>query len=258
MNVERLMQSADLPDATVPQHDPDEFDGDMSELARAVRAAWRLPDGPIPDVIGAMEEAGVVVIRLPFTSRHVDAISRWVPPTPPLIFVNRNLPADRERWSCCHELAHLVMHRTVNTEMEAQADRFTEAFLMPASDIGAELATATAGSDAMLRVGALKLHWKVSMQALLMRAKHLGSIPENRYRYLQVSMSRMGYRTREPREYDFPKDEATSLQDMLDLHLKDLGYTVDQLATHLRVSTDDVRDWYERADRLRVVAGHGS
>lgn len=251
MNVAKLLRSAEL-DATfeVPRHDPDKFGGDASEIARAVRAAWQLPAGPVKDVIGTLEEAGIMVIRVPFPTRHLDAIGWWFPGMPPLIFLNRGIPADKERFSCCHELGHLVMHKAVNESMEQQANEFAAEFLMPEADIRPQLARA----DTLMRFGELKLYWKVAMQALFRRARDLGCVGDGRYRYLQMEMSRRGYRMREPAEYDFPKEEPVALQDLLDLHVTEFGYTLDELTTHLCVSREDVAEWYGRSDKLRLIS----
>ena len=168
----------------MPHHDPDEFK-DVQDIARAVRAKWRLPSGPVPDVISLLEDAGAIVVRFPFTTPHVDAISWWVPGAPPLIFVNREMPPDKERWSCAHELGHLVMHRDARPEMEKEANIFASEFLTPAAEIKPELE----GLSSLSRLLTMKPFWRVSMAALLYRAHQLGCINDSRYRYLMVKMA---------------------------------------------------------------------
>jgi len=250
-NVKHLLNAAELdPKFEVPRYDPDGFGGRASEIARAVRSEWHMPLGPVRDVIGTLEDAGVIVIRLPFPTRHLDAIGWWFPDMPPLIFVNRDIPADKERFSCCHELGHLVMHKNVNAEMEKQANEFAAEFLAPGDEIKPQLADA----DTLMRFGELKLHWRVAMQTLFRRARDLGCMSDGRYRYFQMQMSRRGYRLREPAEYDFPKENPTALQDMLDLHLGEFGYSMEQLAQQLTVSLDDVAEWYGRSDKVRRIS----
>lgn len=250
MHVDRLLQSTELPDITIPQHDPDEFPN-VADIARAVRAEWRLPAGPIPDVIEAIEDAGAIVIRFPFETKLVDAISWWVPGSPPLIFVNRDLPPDRERWSVCHELGHCVMHRSARPEMEDEANRFASEFLMPEDEIGLDLD----GVATLDRLAALKPHWRVSMAALLYRAKQLNGISDSRYRYLWMKMG--PYRQREPAGADIAPDKPGTLQELFEYHSKELGYSVDQVAELLRADIEDLRAWYhfgESSERsFRVV-----
>lgn len=249
MHVDRLLRSAEVPDVSIPHHDPEEF-GNVEDIARAVRAAWRLPAGPIRDVISVLEDSGAIVVRFPFETRHVDAISWWVPGSPPLIFVNKDIPPDKERWSCAHELGHLVMHREARPEMETEANLFASEFLTPASDVKPQLD----GLSNLNRLSTLKPYWRVSMAALLYRAKQLGCIGDSRYRYLWTQMA--PYRRREPVEADIAPDSPGVLQELFEYHSRELGYTFEQIAEHLRADPKDLREWYGSAlaeERLRVV-----
>src|SRR4029078_5474641 len=95
--------------------------------------------GTITNVIRMIEDAGGIVIRYPFGSARIDAISRWVPGLPPLFFVNEGLPTDRERITLCHEFGHLVMHDVPNADMESEANQFAAELLMPEREIGPQL-----------------------------------------------------------------------------------------------------------------------
>ena len=88
-----------------------------------------------------------------------------------------------------------------NPDMEKQADKFAAAFLMPADDIRQYLNDVT-----LAKLGTLKPYWKVSMQALLSRAKDLGQITPRKTRTLWMQLSKLGYRTREPVELDLPPE----------------------------------------------------
>lgn len=239
MHVERLLRAADLPAPRIPRHDIEDFKS-VQEIARVVRAEWQIRPGPFPDLIGAIEDAGAIVVRLSVPTRHVDAISWWVAGLPPLIFVNKDIPADKERWSVAHELGHLVMHRVARPAMEDEADEFTAELLMPQFDVTPYLDDISS----LYRLQSLKLHWKVSMAALLRRAKELGRITADQYRRTVIHMSSLGYRTREPADADFAKEQPSVLQELIELHLGELGFTTEQFASHLRASPHDLRNLY--------------
>ena len=60
----------------------------------------------------AIERAGGIVCRCEFGTRKVDGISQWpidADDTPPIFFVNRAVPGDRQRWTLAHEIAHVVL-----------------------------------------------------------------------------------------------------------------------------------------------------
>jgi Zn-dependent peptidase ImmA (M78 family)/transcriptional regulator with XRE-family HTH domain len=165
------------------------------DAARAVRKAWRMPAGPVPDLIGVLEEAGVLVLVRDLGSAHLDAVSQFDGARAPLVLVNSWAPADRCRFSLAHELGHLVLHRVPGgADQERQADAFAAEFLMPASQIRPSFSS---GVD-LGRLAELKMQWKVSMSALLRRAQTLNAITEWQYRSAMIEMSALGYRTAEP------------------------------------------------------------
>lgn len=226
MRLERLMRSIEVgAEYELPHLVVEEF-GSPAEVARAVRASWRMPMGPIRDVATALELAGVLVVRFPFESPKISAISvENVGAYPALIILNSSMPADRERFTLAHELGHLVMHTTLAEvdEAEREADTFASEFLMPAAEIRTQLKGIT-----LERAAQLKPVWRVSMGALIRRARDLAVIDDRRYTSLNVSISQKGWRKVEPVEVD--RDHPSVLAMILDIHLREHGYSVEELA----------------------------
>ena len=256
MHVARLLRSVNFPECRIPSLDVDELGG-ASRAAVAVRAALDVPAGPISNVARIVEDAGGLVVPVRFGSDRVDAVSRWVPGLPPLFFVNDAAPVDRYRLSLAHELGHMVLHRVPEPDMEAQANAFAAEFLMPASEIKSQLYSLT-----LERLARLKLRWRVSMQALLKRAENLHCISSGAARYLWMNLSKRGYRKREPAELDLSAEPPTMLREFLECYQRDLGYTVEDLATLLAATEEDLLDWYPisatkpgNGKHLRLVGG---
>lgn len=255
MHVATLLRAVDLEKNHIHYFDLDEFDGKPGEIARAVRASWQLPNGPIKNVIKTIEDAGGIVIRCAFSTPRIDAISRWVPGMPPLFFVNQDLSSDRERLTLCHELGHILMHQVPTANMEEEANRFAAEFLMPERDISSHLDRVS-----LPRLANLKPFWKVSMAALLYRAADLGKVTERMARHLWMQMGTYGYRRREPPELDIPREEPGLLQEIVDLHLGKLGYNLSQLSKMLLMFEHEVVEQYninkvpaKSRSRLRIV-----
>jgi Zn-dependent peptidase ImmA (M78 family)/transcriptional regulator with XRE-family HTH domain len=224
-HVSRLLKSAELEDENFPRLDPEEFGGSPDEIARAMRATWHLPPGPVKSVVDTLEDAGGIVVRFPFGTRLIDAVSRWIPGMPPMFFVNESIPPDRERLTLAHEIGHLVMHQALSPNIEDEANAFAAEFLMPAAEIRSQLSNLT-----IHKLASLKPYWRVSMQALLRRGADLGTITRGQAQYLWMQISRMGYRTREPAELDPPREIPQTLQELLDLHTTTLGFSAEQMA----------------------------
>lgn len=249
-HITRLLRSASVETvATFRSYDLAEIGAKAEDVAQLVRADWKLPMGPVRSVTEAIEAAGGVVVRCDFGTRKVDAISEWVVSCPPIFFVNANsaITGDRLRFSLAHELGHIVLHQGGGgPHMEEEADRFASEFLMPAAEIRSSLNRLN-----VPKLAGLKQFWKVSMQALVMRAYHLKTITEAQMRYLFIQFSQAGYRLREPEELDIPIEKPTVLRMLIDAHASELGFSPSEISQMLNLEEDEFRDLYdERALRL--------
>ncbi|MDR1187066.1 MAG: ImmA/IrrE family metallo-endopeptidase [Bifidobacteriaceae bacterium] len=200
------------PQNHVIQIDPDEHAPE--EAAALLRAAWRMPIGPVRNAIRWIESAGVIVIQEDFGTRRIDGMSQWAGDHA-ILFLNGALPTDRRRWTVAHELGHLALHgRSFGLDAEDQADRFAAAFLMPAHVISPELTNLSLG-----KVLDLKVEWGVSMQAIFERAYDLGKVTiEDRQRF-HHQMGQRGWKAREPGADLLPPEEpelAASISRRLD------------------------------------------
>ncbi len=237
-HIEVLLREKDLR-ITVRRFDIDEYDGNVEKIAQLVREAWKLPLGPINDLTETVEKAGILVVPMDFGSKRVDAISRWVPGFPPVMFVNIHSPKDRYRYSLAHELGHIVMHELPNPDIEEQANLFAAEFLLPGEVIRAELLDLN-----LAKLVRLKRYWKVSMAALLMRAQGLGAISSNHSRYLWMQMAKLGYKTREPVELDIKGEQPSLLKKQIDAFLKNHGNNVTNLSEALALNEGELIAWY--------------
>lgn len=264
MHLRRLLSSMDYqPELSLPRFDIDDYNGDAARVAQMVRRHWGVPSGPLHDLTALVERAGCIVLPCEFESIGVYGLTLQPPGLPTCIFLNKTMPGDRQRFTLAHELAHAIMHRMPSPDMEREADIFASELLMPAQDIRGDLMH---GIN-LPRLAALKPIWKVSMGALLMRAKALGCITDMQSTYLWRQMSVAGYRTKEPPEVDFAFEQATAFNDILRAHVDELGYTMADFEALLHMHADELNKMYAiekpaRAPKLRLLkfgasAAHG-
>lgn len=260
MHLRRLVRSTEVrPVLTLPELDIDQYDGDVEKVANAVRRTWMMPAGPVRDLTGWLERAGVFVVHTELPDAAMDGVTIRVPDAPPCIFLNSAQPADRMRFSLAHELGHLVMHRIPNANMEAEANQFAGAFLVPTADVrpyffGKRI-------DLPL-LASMKPEWRVAMAALLMRAKQGGYVNENQARYLWQQFNTHKIRLREPPELDFPPELPELMPKLLSLHIHHLGYTLADMSSLLGMYEGELVDFYKLTDvkgppgrpTLRVVS----
>jgi len=258
IHLRRLLQAVEI-EATyqIPSLPVEEFVS-VERITTLVRAQWQMPAGPVQNLTRALEAAGVVVVHSDMAGSAVDGVTFSAPGLPPLVVLNVNQPADRMRFTLAHELGHLVMHRMQPTQqMEDQANEFASYFLMPTHDIRPCFARRI---DLRL-LAELKPLWRVSMASLLMRARSLGLLAYNQERYLWQQFSVAKIRQSEPPELDFPPEKPSVLPDLLEAHIRHLGYSISDLAGMLHLRPCELSSLYglslvpesKAAAHLRIV-----
>ncbi len=208
------------------------------EVARIIRKNWKIPDGPVGDLTAEIENAGAIVYLLQFGTDKIDAISQSLPGVPPLFLMNSETPGDRLRFTLAHELGHIIMHKNGHNEnMEAEADRFAAEFLMPEQDIADDLTEIN-----ITKAASLKPYWKVSIAALIRRARDLKKIGPAQYTNLYKQISYYGYRKNEP--VNIPLEQPTVLKDTIKVYLSDYGYDIPAMAKLLNLNENEVQKEY--------------
>jgi Zn-dependent peptidase ImmA (M78 family)/transcriptional regulator with XRE-family HTH domain len=188
-----------LPPLMIPRDpaDPNTDPDDIEAIADSTRETLNVPPGPLNHAARLLEGSGAVVTRLATDDKRIDAFSVPFPDRPVVVLGSDKDNLERSRFDSAHELGHLVMHDEAacgTRWAEQQAHRFAAAFLMPADEIKGHLPTKVSWPA----LAELKVKWKVSMAALLLRAKTLGTIDEVTYVRGMKAMSAQGWRRKEP------------------------------------------------------------
>lgn len=187
---------------------PADFDT-IEELAGEVRLMLQVElEGPVRNLTALVERAGVCIVPI-VGLVGIDGISAWVDGVP-VIGLDPDVPGDRFRFSLAHELAHLILHRRRTELVEQEANRLAGALLFPRE----EFDTAMPQRPQLRDFTSLKASWGVSVAALVYRAHDLGHIDDDRYRALQIQMSR--WRKTEPGEFEPALGQL--LQRMIESH----------------------------------------
>lgn len=252
IQVQELSKSVELPQnymfLDVESH------GSPQNIARYVRQLWKLPAGPIQNLTQVIEKAGIIVISIPENDEKFDGMAYLTEDGQPLLYVNSSAPWDRQRFSLAHELGHLIMHLnrppSMNTDVEAEADKFAAEFLMPESEIKPFLAKLD-----LYRLIDLKKYWKVSMAAIIYRAKDLKRITDYQYRGLNIQLSAAGYKKREL-DLGILPEESTLLREIVKAHMDHLNYDADDIANLLLLEMKEFQNQFleeNKPKKLRIV-----
>lgn len=238
--VSLLNHTVELPAVNIPEVTTTISSVRQAEAAAAaVRREFGLNDEPIPNVIALLESVGVVIVPINRGGRRVSAFSTWTGDRP-FIFLNdhEENARSRTRFDNSHELGHLVMHADISPgdrELEAQADGFASAFLLPKRPFLDECPSRLYWDQLI----SMKKKWGASLAAIVRRGFDLGRFSEATYRRAYVELNRRGWRHAEPAESDLTEEHPALLARAIET-AEEHGITIQDLGRQLGVSIQDV------------------
>jgi Zn-dependent peptidase ImmA (M78 family)/transcriptional regulator with XRE-family HTH domain len=222
-------------------------DVDIEEAAVALRRHWKLGDGPISNVVLAMENAGIVVGYDVVGTAKLDGLSNWscADGRPYVLLAEDKHTGTRSRMDAAHELGHISLHRHINTAtqrkhhkvIEGQAWKFAAAFLLPAESFSSDLPSQITLNGLL----ALKDRWKISVAAMIMRCCDLGIIDADYKSQLFRNLSIRGWRKQEPLDDEVAVERPRLLRRSIELIVREnVCAALDLLETRIGLSADDV------------------
>ena len=189
--------------------DSDQAINEIEKLAKLVREHWNLGNGPIDNLQYALQSNGIIVTGFRDVDTDIDAFSQQITIDGKVVYIIAlaigSKPIERLRFDMAHELGHILMHmwgednedisKDEFNAREKQANMFASALLLPKETFSKSVLAYPTNIDFFL---ALKKKWKVSMQAMMYRARQLDIISTNQFQYMMRTMSKKGNRTHEP------------------------------------------------------------
>jgi Zn-dependent peptidase ImmA (M78 family)/DNA-binding XRE family transcriptional regulator len=182
---------------------------DLEQIADTLRKHWKIGDGPIKNMVLVVENAGAIVGIDETGSTKIDGQGNWsnADHRPYILLASDKYTAFRRQMDVSHELSHLILHHGVSEEeleqnfekIEDQAKYLACAFLLPHRSFAAEVFSLSL--DGLL---SLKAKWKVSVGAMIMRARQLEMLSDGAAQRLWKYRATRGWHRREP--LDLPSE----------------------------------------------------
>ena len=229
--LKKLASQLDI-DSNIETVDLNNYDNDPKKVATALRFRWKIPHGPINNVVNLLENNGIVIIRFDFGNELLDGF--FILDDRPCIALNSRFPMERQRFTLCHELGHIVMHRMPDENMESEADAFASEFLMPSSEIREYFAHNKLNLQYLF---SLKAYWRVSVAALIIKARDLGFITPSNVRRLYMQMNALQIRKKEP--YPVPMENPCLVGEIINAYTEGLHYSVAEIQKLLFLNVND-------------------
>lgn len=208
------------------------------------------PEEPVRNIFTILENNGIIIYEIDEIEKF-DGVSFITKGGYPVIIINKKFSNDRKRFTLAHELAHLLLHNESNfpvsdfRDREKEANEFASEFLMPESAIKNSLRGIRL-NDAI----ALKNIWLTSMSSLFRRAKDLGCISDDRYRYFMIEMSRNGYNKKEPMEVFI--DAPNCIKSGYNLMRNGLAYNTDDFVNSMALPEDIINDIFDFSGKVKL------
>lgn len=235
---------SDLPDLRdLIKEDPDY--STIEEIASRLREHWHLGTGPIPSMVGLLQQKGFIISNIEFNNKKIDAFSCWHNNIPYIIHGTDKSSAVRSRFDLAHELGHLILHskfdqtqiskKEVLDRIEDEANYFAGAFLLPQDSFPRDIMTVSIDHFIML-----KKRWKVSVAAMIKRCERLNLLNENQVRYLFIQMTKRGIRTREPLDDVINLERPYLFKQAIELLLDNKVLTVDEILEQIPLNKKEI------------------
>lgn len=152
--------------------------------------------GPIDEIIGMLENKGVLVLELDINNDHFSGMNGFVNDYP-YIAINRNMRAERKRTTVLHELAHLMfIWDDEEKQNEKDATAIAGAMLISKDDLIRELGPRkhTLTKDMSL----ICEEYGLSMYLLVKRASVSGIISSSLEKSFYIRANKANWKVTEP------------------------------------------------------------
>jgi len=216
-----------------PQLDLPEIDIDLNnkeiieDIAIKVRNYWGLGNQPIENMVNLLENKGIIVSTLNLYNKKIDAFTQVHEINNKekycVVLSNDKQSVARRNFDAAHELGHIILHKNIEKleelsseeqrKLEDQANAFAAAFLLPKNVFFNDLKDPLN----LEYYKELKKKWKVSIAAMVMRARQLGRINNSQYVDLVKAMNYRKWRTREPLDNQWKLQETILFKKSIDM-----------------------------------------
>ena len=214
------------------------------EAAEILRKQWRLGNKPIENIVYLVESNGLVVTDFATSTGDVDAFSHKIvygqDETYLIGYSQNKKTAARIHFDIAHELGHILLHNwkedldNIDKEdfkdIEQEAHSFAAAFLLPEKEFAEDVRPYATN---LAYYAELKKRWKVSIAAMIRRAKDLGIITNDDYSKLMRNMQKQGIRKVEPLDDELMTAEPSLLRQAIKILFEQNVFTPSEFLEEL-------------------------
>ena len=223
---------------------------DIEKTAQELRDTWGLGMRPIDNIVHLIEEKGIIAVKFSSETNSLDAYSKLMGlknESRYLIgYTENKCSASRIHFDIAHELGHIIFHHELEEDIESvskeeimrrehEANDFASAFLLPKDTF---IRTIGSGANILETYIAAKKIWKVSIAAMIRRARTLELISNDKYQYFVRIMQKRGIVKNEPFDNELFTLPPALLQEGVELLINQNIFTPTEMVNELFINYD--------------------
>lgn len=213
-------------------------ENDARSVASKFRQDFNLGSDPISNPIEILESAGAKIIEVNASEKFdgdnftTDGIF--------VIILNGNLQSERKRLSIFHETGHKVMSFAEGVDEEKMCNIFANEVLLP-SEVFIKMIGRKRADVSLEELKDIQAQYGISVEAMMVKAKQLGIISENRYKTFCIKKSTSQYFKDKVQESIFHEEKSNRFNRLVFKLLASGEITESKCASLLGCPIEDVR-----------------
>ncbi|MBO4639713.1 MAG: ImmA/IrrE family metallo-endopeptidase [Treponema sp.] len=214
----------------------------VKEAALKLRDFWNIGSDGIINVIDLLEEHGIKVIEINAPDSF-DGLSSMVNDVYPVIVLNKTFSSERKRFTALHELGHLILNfdeSVSEKDEEAFCNLFANEMLILESMFRRIIGNSRR-EITYPELKAVQIHFGISCDALMYKAKTCGIISEPRYKSYCIQKNRNSAFKERIEQSHYPQEESNRFNRLVYNALSNELITISKAASLLHTSVEQVR-----------------
>lgn len=215
---------------------------DAITVAGKLRNDWKLGEDAISNITFLLEENGIKVIHLD-AETEFDGLSGFINKTVPVIIVNNNATAERQRFTALHELGHLLLNfaqELQDKERERLCNIFANEMLIPTSEF-IRLIGVSRKDISLQELIPIQMQFGISIDALMYKAKEAGIITKQRYKGYCIKKNSSSDFNEQIKETRYPQEQSHRFLGLVYKAISQEIISISKASSLLNCSVNDVR-----------------
>lgn len=215
---------------------------DAITVAGKLRNDWKLGEDAISNITFLLEENGIKVIHLD-AEIEFDGLSGFINKTTPVIIINKNATAERQRFTALHELGHLLLdfaQELQDKERERLCNIFANEMLIPTSEF-TRIIGVSRKDISLQELIPIQMQFGISIDALMYKAKEAGIITEQRYKGYCIKKNSSTDFSEQIKETRYPQEQSHRFLGLVYKAISQEIISISKASSLLNCSINEIR-----------------